>query len=71
MTRSAEYENLLAITRVPLADLAAKVQAANGDHVAIDAAVTAAAEGLAKCYWDGMFHWLEYGRQLAAEGVQP
>lgn len=71
MTRPAEFTRLVEMTRAPLADLAAKVQAAQGDQAAIDATIDAAAMGLAKCYWDGMFYWLEHGRQLAAEGVEP
>ena len=71
MTRPAQFDNLVAMTRIPLADLADKVQAVNGDQAAIDVAINAAAEGLAKCYWDGMFHWLETGRQLAKEGDLP
>lgn len=69
--RDKNFDDLVAMTRTPIADLAAKVQAAHGDQVAIDAAINAAAEGLAKCYWDGMFYWLEHGRQLAMEGGQP
>ena len=66
--REKAFDNLVAMTRVPLADLADKVQAAQGDQAAIDAAINAAAEGLAMCYWDGLFHWIETGRQMGAQG---
>lgn len=64
MTRPAQFENLVAITRVPLADLADKVQAAQGDQAAIDAAINAAAEGMALAYWDGLANAMDTGAAI-------
>lgn len=69
MTDAKGFDDLVATTRVPLADLADKVIAAQGNAAAISAAIDAAAEGMARCYWDGMLHWIGFGRRMAIDAA--
>lgn len=71
-----DFDNLVAITRVPLADLVQKALAANGDQAAIDAAILATAEGMALAYWDGLSNAVDTGKAIesfsrATVGVVP
>ncbi len=71
-----DFDNLVTITRVPLADLVQKALAANGDQAAIDAAIFATAEGMALAYWDGIANAVDTGKaiegfsRLAVSGVK-
>ncbi|MDP1611711.1 MAG: hypothetical protein Q8M11_11695 [Sulfuritalea sp.] len=59
-----DFDNLVTITRVPLADLVQKALAANGDQAAIDAAILATAEGMALAYWDGLSNAMDTGKAI-------
>lgn len=63
-----DFDNLVAITRVPLADLVQKALAANGDQAAIDAAILATAEGMALAYWDGLSNAVDTGKVIESFG---
>ena len=45
-----DFDDLVTITRVPLAYMVQKAIAANGDQAAIDAVILATAEGMAEAY---------------------
>jgi hypothetical protein len=59
-----DFDDLVTITRVPLADMVQKAIAANGDQAAIDAVILATAEGMAEAYWNGISNAVDTGKAI-------